>query len=174
MCGRAASAAGWRHNLWVLILIPQLRCRSFYSLFFSSLTAEYLMYGMPLWRLVMSEQEVPPAGDNLACNTPTWFTAERSALSGGRMGKSWFLGMNDHGGHSCKNVSLSHTAVCRLYCTSCTNTRQYAELDFPSNLLHQKLRAATPLHLIALKCYQEIGRQWGCKVKQLKTSLIDD
>lgn len=43
---------------------------------FFFLPAEYLMYGMPLWRLVMSKWDVPPASDDLAHRMPTQYETD--------------------------------------------------------------------------------------------------
>lgn len=48
------------------------------------------MYGMPLWRLMMSEQEVPAARDDLACEMPTQQTAHPSAMNADKWGSTGF------------------------------------------------------------------------------------
>lgn len=67
----------WKQNLWLLILIPAASVKSFSPF----PPTEYFMYGMPLWRLVMSEQDVPAARDDLACEMPTQQTAHPSAMN---------------------------------------------------------------------------------------------
>ena len=50
------------------------------------------MYGMPLWRHVMSEQAVPPAWEGSARKIPKQQKGDWSAVGSEWMRKHWFQG----------------------------------------------------------------------------------